>query len=93
MTATQGSPTHPVPPPVLHSEGLLPGELAEVRNDDRGVEAAGGARRLGRLAVGIVAVAIAAAVVIAAGHSDQSRRDDPIRAYCFVQGGPAEMCD
>jgi hypothetical protein len=93
MTANQASPTHPVPRPVLHSEGLLSGELAEVGSGDRGVEAAGAAGRLGRLVAGIVAVAIAVVVVIAAGSADRPRGHDQIRARCFVQGGPAEMCD
>ena len=93
MTANQGSPTHPVPPPILHGEGLLPGKLAEVRDDDRGGEAAGEARRLGRLAAGIVAVAIAVVVIVAAGSADQPRGHDQIRARCFIAGGPAEMCD
>ena len=96
MTANQGSPTHPVPPPMLHSEGLLPGELAGVRDDDRGGEAAGEVRSLRRLVVGILAVAIAVLVVVAvvaAGFALRQWRHDQFRARCFIQGGPAEMCD
>ena len=93
MPANQGSPNAPSSASDLHSEGRLPGELAEVRDEDRGVEAAGEARRLGRLVVGTVAVAIAVVVVIAAGSADQSRQHDQIRARCFIAGGPAEMCD